>query len=92
MPHVDLSKGENDFVRLEPTQEEGGSYRAELSTIDGRSVFRVESLTSVAGGTGHAFVFDVPTRLLKSGVYQVKLSGISDDSEKKSASYYFQVR
>jgi hypothetical protein len=93
MPSIDLPKGEHDIVRfqlaLKPNQT--GSYRADLMTVDGRSIFSSQALRANDTDSGKVD-FDVPAVLLKSGAYQVSLRRAADGSKKTIASYYFRVQ
>jgi hypothetical protein len=87
---INLPKGEHDIVRLELSLKwnRPGTYRAELLTIDGQSVFSDESL-NVANTDGSKAYLDVAAGLLKTGDYQIKLIRVSDGS---AASYYFRAQ
>ena len=88
IPTVTLSKREQDVLRLRlaVTTDRTVPYRAEVLTIDGQSVLSADWLT------GPQFDVDVPTRLLRTGKYQVRLSDARDGSKKEVASYYFLVQ
>jgi hypothetical protein len=92
MPSIDLPKGEHDIVRLQLARKPNrmGSYRADLSTVDGQSIFNSQALQSVDPDPGKVD-FDVPAARLKSGDYQVSLRRADDGSKKPVASYYFRV-
>ena len=88
---VTLASGARDLhLQLEFKGNKPQTYRAELLTIPGQSVFFEGSLKPSAGGT--TIDFDVPVRFLKAGDYQVKLSRVTDGIEEGVASYYFRVR
>lgn len=92
MPIVNLRESKPDVVRLQlvlPTNVLG-TYRAELKTDDGQTVFAAESLTS--DGIPPAIVFDVPAGVLRSGNYQIELTRVSDGSKENVARYYFIVQ
>ena len=93
IPLIDLPKGEHDIVRLRLALKlsQTGSYRADLSTVDGQSVFGAQSLQVTATDAGK-IDFDVPAALLKIGDYQVKLSRAGDGSKRTIASYYFRMQ
>ena len=65
IPLIDLPKGEHDIVRLQLALKlnQTGSYRADLLTKDGSSVFSADGLKFNESGAG--IEFDVPARLLK---------------------------
>lgn len=93
MPSIDLPKGEHDVVRLQLALKPNrtGSYRADLLTVDGQSVFSSQALQSADADPGKVD-FDVPAALLKSVNYQVSLHRADDGSKKTVASYYFRVK
>jgi hypothetical protein len=80
----------NLHLQLEFKGNQPGTFRAELLTIAGQSVFTEGSLKPAAGGT--AIDFDVPVRFLKAGDYQVKLSRVTNGIEEGVATYYFRVQ
>ena len=89
---IDLPKGEHDIVRLQlalkPNQT--GTFRAQLLTADGQSIFDSQSLQTTETDAGKVD-FDVPAALLKTGDYRVSLSRADDGSKRSVASYYFRV-
>lgn len=90
---IDLPKGEHDVVRLQLALKlnQTGSYRADLLTVDGQSIFSSQSLQSTGTDTGKV-EFDVPAVLLKTGGYRVGLRRADDGSKRTVASYYFRVQ
>ena len=91
-PPVNLPKGEKDIVRLQLVlkSNQPGLYRAELLTIQGQSVFDVDSLPSA---DSRAQVdFDIPAHLLNTGEYQIRLSRSDRGSKENVANYYFRVQ
>jgi hypothetical protein len=90
---IDLPKGEHDIVRLQLALKlnQTRSYRADLLTVEGQSIFSSQSLQSTDTDAGKVD-FDVPTALLKTGDYRVSLRRADDGSKKTGASYYFRVR
>ena len=90
---IDLPRGEHDIVRLQLARKRNqtGSYRADLSTVDGQSIYNSQSLQSTGPDAGR-LDFDVPAALLKAGDYQVSLSRADDGSRRTVASYYFRVQ
>ena len=93
IPVIDLPKGEHDIMRLQLALKlsQTGSYRADLITVDGQSVFGAQSLQATDTDAGK-IDFDVPAALLKIGDYQVKLSRAGDGSKRTVASYYFRAQ
>jgi hypothetical protein len=93
LPRINLPKGEHDIVRLQLAlkRNQTGSYRADLSTVDGQSLFSSQSLQSTGPDAGR-LDFDVPAALLKTGDYLVSLSRADDGSRRTVASYYFRVQ
>ena len=92
-PSIDLPKGEHDVVRLQLAlkPKRTGSYRADLLTANGQSIFSSQALQSTDTDAGKVD-FDVPAVLLKSGDYQVSLRRADDGSKRTVASYYFRVK
>jgi len=87
IPTLTFPTGENSVVRLRlAVINQTVPYRAEVLTIDGKSVFSVDRLS------GPPFNIDVSASLLKSGKYQIRLSDARDGSKKEVASYYFRVQ
>src|SRR6266550_1617944 len=74
IPLIELPKGEHDIVRLQLALKlkQPGSYRANLLTVDGQSIFSSQSLQSTNTDTGK-LEFDVPAASLKTGDYRVSL-------------------
>ena len=62
-----------------------------MLTIDGQSVFSVESLKS-GGADGSEVYLDVPAGLLRAGAYEIKLSRVSEESAERVATYYFRAQ
>ena len=67
------------------------SYRADLFTSSGESVFRAEFLKPSDTNPGEIYL-DVPRRILRSGQYVVILSRVDGDSTVKAADYYFTAQ
>jgi len=87
IPTLTLPTGENSVVRLRlAVINQTVPYRAEVLSIDGKSVFNLDWLS------GPPFNVDVSASLLKSGKYQIRLSDARDGSKKEVASYYFWVQ
>jgi len=88
---VRLARDARDLhVQLEFKSNQPATYRAELLTVAGQSVFSEASLKPAAGAS--TIDFDVPARFLKAGDYQVKLSRVTDGIEEGVATYYFRVQ
>lgn len=93
IPSLTLPKGEQAIVRLQlaliPNQP--GTYRTELLTVDGQTIFSAESIRTPENGSAQ-IEFDVPARLLTTGNYQIRLvrnnAGIKEDLGR----YYFRVQ
>ncbi len=92
-PLIDLPNGRHDIVRLQLAlkRNQTGSYRADLLTFDGQSIFSSQSLQSTDTEAGK-IDFDVPAALLKTGDYRVSLRRADDGSKRAVASYYFRVQ
>jgi hypothetical protein len=90
---IDLPKGEADIVRLQLALKlnQTGSYRADLLTVEGQSIFSSQSLQPTDADAGKVEL-DVPAALLKPGDYRVSLRRADDGSKKTLASYYFRVQ
>jgi hypothetical protein len=93
MPSFSLPKGEDAIVRLQLalTPNQPGTYRVELLTVEGQTVFSAESIMAPESGSAQ-IDFDVPTRLLKSGNYQIRLARDNPGMEENPGRYYFRVR
>jgi hypothetical protein len=93
VPSVTLPKGDQDLVRVQLAVklDPGVSYRAELWSADGQSIFSAESLRVVDNG-GAQIDFDVPARLLRTGDYQVRLSRDNAGTKENVGSFYFRVQ
>jgi hypothetical protein len=89
---VTLSQFAPDILSLRLTlvNSQPGTYRAELLTIAGQSVFTEGSRTPAAASG--SIDFDVPVRFLSAGDYQVKLSRVTEGIEEGVATYYFRVQ
>ena len=91
IPLIDVPKGEHDVVRLQLALKlnQAGSYRAELLTKDGSSVFSADGLKFNQSGAG--IEFDVPARLLRPGDYQIRLGRPANETSRGETKYYFRV-
>jgi anti-sigma factor RsiW len=81
-------------LKLYLEDDKYSSYRALLETIEGKPVRRKDGLKSQADPQGRpCFVFDVPSDLLNSGDYLVKLDGVAEagEVEENIAAYRFLV-
>lgn len=92
IPRVSVPGSEQATVRLPlafniNAQE---SYRAELLTAAGQSLFSTGSFKP-AGGSG-PIEFEVPSHFLRAGDYQVKLRRVTNNSEEDVATYYFRAQ
>jgi len=92
LPRVKLSESDRGIVRLQLTltNKQSGTYRAQLLTIAGQSVFSAQSL-GPADTSPARIDFDVPPGMLKAGDYEVKLSRVTEGSKESEARYYFRV-
>jgi len=90
-PAVKLPHGDNEVVRLQLAIEKNqpGSYRAEVLTIAGQSIYSSDSLTSYDDLMVN---LDIPARLIKPGDYQVRLTRSTNGSPEKVTSYYFRAQ
>jgi hypothetical protein len=91
MPSFNLPKGDLDVVRLQLTfkPDQTGPYRIELMTIEGSSIYSSDALNP--GDSRGEIDFDVPSRLLKTGNYQIKLSRDREGSPETIGTYYFRL-
>ena len=87
---VARTEGNILHIKLAIERNQPGTYRGELLTVAGQSVFTEASLKPAAGNA--SIDFDVPVRFLKAGDYQVKLSRVTDGIEEGVAAYYFRVQ
>jgi hypothetical protein len=92
MPSLTLPKGEQAMVRLQlaVTPNQQGTYRVELLTVDGQTVFSAESIKAPEEGSVQ-IEFEVPARLLKSGNYQIRLGRDNAGVNENVGRYYFRV-
>jgi hypothetical protein len=92
IPSLALPKGEQAIVRLQLalTPNQSGTYRAELLTAEGQTVFNAESIRAPEIGSAQ-IDFDVPARLLKSGNYQIRLARDNAGMKENLGRYYFRV-
>jgi hypothetical protein len=90
---VNPPKGVGDVVRfqLAARSDQRGPYRAELITVEGQTVFTVESIKA-PNAPGALVDFEVPAALLKSGNYQIKLTRDNAGAKESVGSYYFRVQ
>jgi hypothetical protein len=93
VPCVNPPKGVGDVVRfqLAARSDQRGPYRAELLTVEGQTVFTVESIKP-PDAPGAPVDFDVPAALLKAGNYQIKLTQNNVGATEGARSYYFRVQ
>ena len=93
VPPVVLPKGEQDVVRLQLAvqHDQPGTFRAELLTADGQSVFSA-GLLKVADNDSAQIIFDVPARVLKTGNYQIKLSRDNAGAKENVGNFYFRAQ
>lgn len=91
IPLLGLPKGEHDIVRLHLALKlnQTGSYRADLLSKDGSSVFSADGLKFNESGAG--IEFDVPARLLRPGDYQIRLGRPANETPRGETKYYFRV-
>lgn len=79
-------------LQLELARDEYQSYQAIVLTDEGGEIFAADKLKPVTVARGRAVAFDLPARLLKSGDFQVKLSGLADSGGLENVGkYYFRV-
>ncbi len=94
MARVTLPGGARDIVRLQLTLEsnEAGTYRAELLTAEGQPISIAGKLKASNTNGAAKVVFEIPSRLLKVGDYQVKLSRhAAGGSIEGVGRYYFRA-
>jgi hypothetical protein len=93
IPSLNLPKGDRDIVRLQLglSANQSGTYRAELLTAEGQSVFSAESIR-IADSGGPEIDLDVPARLLTAGKYQIKLARDNAAGKEDLGSYYFRAQ
>jgi hypothetical protein len=79
-------------LQLGLARDEYQSYQAVVLTDEGGEIFVADKLKPVTAAGARAIAFDLPARLLSSGDYQVKLSGLADGGEPENVGkYYFRV-
>ncbi len=91
-PWISLPKGDEDIARLQLAVklDQLGPYHVELLTSAGQPVLSGELIK--APDNGAQVNFDVTARLLKSGDYQIRLSGDNAGATEELGKYYFRVR
>jgi hypothetical protein len=80
------------IVRLRLPLEKGDdfpSYRAELGTASGNSVWKSDSVPAQTDGAGQAVVLDVPADLLRPDRYELRLAGVNQGVAEDIGYYYF---
>lgn len=90
---VNVPRGAQDVVRFQlavPVNQQG-SYRAELSTIEGQTVFTAESLKD-PNTAGARVDFEVSAAALRPGNYQIKLTRNNAGGKEGVGNYRFQVQ
>ena len=83
------------MIRLRLPQDEapaGVSYRARLSSPEGRELFAVEGLTVASESDGTFVDVIVPGGLLPHGTYILVLARVDPDGSQDLGSYTFSVR
>jgi hypothetical protein len=90
---IDVPQAEPGIVRLQLKldTDEPGVYVAELLTAEGQTLSTVRNLRPNQSDSISRVALDVPTRLLKSGDHQVKLSRTVAGSTASAGRYYFRV-
>lgn len=94
-PNLDLS---NDvrLVRLQigiDPEEQYKSFAVELHTVAGRQVWNRENLTARTRRGTRAVGLTLPATVLKSGEYELRLSGLTEGGGSEDVGfYYFNVR
>lgn len=93
VPSITLPLGDDAIVRVQlaARSDAGMTYRAELLTADGQSVFSAEPL-KVADNDASLINFDVPAKVLKIGNYQIKLGLDHAGAKENVGSFYFRVQ
>jgi hypothetical protein len=88
---INLPKDEHSIIRFQLAVDpnRAGPYRAEVLSAEGQSVFNSES--PKATGAGATVDVDVPSQLLRTGDYQIRLRGVDAGLSGSQASYYFRV-
>lgn len=94
LPRIALPHGERDIVRLSLVLETPaeGTYHAALLTAEGQTVTERSKLKADPGKTEARIVLEIPSRLLRNGDYQIKLSRQRADGQLETAGrYYFRA-
>jgi hypothetical protein len=92
VPEVKLPKNERDILRLQLSVEaDDSTYQAEILTIDGRVVFRADSLKPTQAAAAARVAIDIPAGALRTGQYEVRLTRVNG-FEPGTTKYYFRVR
>jgi hypothetical protein len=92
-PVITLPVDENAVVRFQLLINDAtqGTYRADLLTTSGETLFSAGSLQSF-GAKPASISFDVPAKALRSGQYQIRLTGTDDQGKTESSQYNFRVQ
>jgi hypothetical protein len=79
-------------IGIEP-EEQYKTYAVELRTAAGRQVWTRENLTARTRGRARAVSLTLPAAALKSGDYELRLSGRQEGGESEDVGfYYFDVK
>jgi hypothetical protein len=88
--------GDARLVRLNigiDPDEQYKNFAVELRTIAGRQVWTRENLAARNRGGARAIGLTLPASVLKSGDYELRLSGLKEGGEAEDIGfYYFDVR
>jgi hypothetical protein len=101
-PEIDRGSGEERralvgeekeflLLRLQLSEDKLQSYRAVIETEDGAYIYTVESLTKSVTGQGKSVLLLLPSRLLPTGNYQIRLIGDAESRNVEIGIYPFQV-
>jgi hypothetical protein len=79
------------LLSLRLSEDKSQSYRAVIETEDGAYIYTLESLTKSVTGEGTSVLLLLPSRLLPTGNYQIRLIGDTESRNVEVGIYPFQV-
>jgi hypothetical protein len=80
------------LVRLRLDLERGDeyqSYRAELRTVSGNTVWKRDMLRAQSKAAGSSVVLSLPNRILTPGEYELTLAGVTGKEKTEDVGYYY---
>lgn len=78
-------------LRLELDEDNFSSYQAVIETDDGIGMYTINNLKAQSAGGNKVVSLNLPSRLLPTGDYRVRLSGLAEKEAVDVGAYPFQV-